>query len=597
MSKFLLFCTTVVASIAISSCTNNSEEEYLPFQSRSEGRWGLIDAKGNVLFQEEFEQVPTSVLNGRFIVENKNGYWELFSAEEKPQKIGQDYSDILSFTSSVTPAVVKGGKIQIIDTDGKNVATLDKADGKNIIECSNFTNDYAVIETEDGLCGIINHKGNMVVSPKYASAEIIEGGVFVCTEQSEKDEEIGSRKLIFFNNSGEEITSLRIGEKEKYYDVNLRNSDSEHIAISIFSDDNGEECGFIDYGKKQIVKPSSKITAVGSIKNKNFLYRNDEGLWGVQDLDGNIIIRAKYESMEWASDERLVVCSGDKEYSLIDLDDNKLTTETYLDYVFFGENQNIAVKLDKNSWGIIDMRGQEIKIDKNVDIHNIERNLRTGFVESEFVDTESIISELNISNDGIGKFNLNMLPENAVKFDTNKEFSDDANYWKSKNEVSYTLNSIRGVNIEIKALYEYFLVDCRFYDFDANIYRTLWSTDKPAIIGAEVSGYKLQGKAKKIFNAIAKRIKPFGSVIKESDNTVIVKISDTKGWIINHTDNQVDIALINHEQFQMIANSMFENGTSLSSVSDIPASASADTSVYVDSVPIYDEYANDEYEY
>ena len=42
---------------------------------------------------------------------------------------------------------------------------------------------------------------------------------------------------------------------------------------------------------------------------------------------------------------------------------------------------------------------------------------------------------------------------------------------------------------------------------------------------------------------------------------------------------------------------MFENGTSLSSVSDIPASASADTSVYVDSVPIYDEYANDEYEY
>ena len=75
MSKFLLFCTTVVASIAISSCTNNSEEEYLPFQSRSEGRWGLIDAKGNVLFQEEFEQVPTSVLNGRFIVENKNGYW------------------------------------------------------------------------------------------------------------------------------------------------------------------------------------------------------------------------------------------------------------------------------------------------------------------------------------------------------------------------------------------------------------------------------------------------------------------------------------------------------------------------------------------
>lgn len=301
--------------------------------------------------------------------------------------------------------------------------------------------------------------------------------------------------------------------------------------------------------------------------------------------------------MEWASDERLVVCSGDKEYSLIDLDDNKLTTETYLDYVFFGENQNIAVKLDKNSWGIIDMRGQEIKIDKNVDIHNIERNLRTGFVESEFVDTESIISELNISNDGIGKFNLNMLPENAVKFDTNKEFSDDANYWKSKNEVSYTLNSIRGVNIEIKALYEYFLVDCRFYDFDANIYRTLWSTDKPAIIGAEVSGYKLQGKAKEIFNAIAKRIKPFGSVIKESDNTVIVKISDTKGWIINHTDNQVDIALINHEQFQMIANSMFENGTSLSSVSDIPASASADTSVYVDSVPIYDEYANDEYGY
>lgn len=591
MNKFLFFCTAVVASIAISSCSNNSEIEYLPFKSHSEGKWGLIDAKGNVLFQEEFAEAPTAAVNGRFLVENKKGYWELFSAEEKPKKIGQDYSNILSFTSNVTPAVVKGGKIQIIDTDGKNVATLDKADGKNISYCSNFINGYAVIITEDNLFGIINNKGKVVVSPKYDKAIVRDWGIICGEPQSEKDKQTDSGKVIFFNYNGEEITSLRIGKKEKYCNLNIDAINSEFIPVAVLTDDGEEAWGVIDYEKNQIVKPSSKITRMGMIKNKKFPYRSDEGLWGVKDLDGNIIIRAKYEFMEWVSNDRLMVSYSNDKYSLIDLEDNELTKETYSDYISFGEKQNIAVKLDKNSWGIIDMNGQEIKIDKNVDIYKIKYELRTGFVKSEFVDTGAIVTKLNISNDGIGKFNLNMLPEAAVKVDT--ELSTDPSSWTYRNDVNYTIHPIEGVKIEFHAIYKQYLVEST-YDSYNYTYQHNWITDKPAMIAANISGDKLQGKDKEIYDAIAKKVKSYGSVMKESDNTVVVKISETKGWIASYTGGEVIIMIVNDEKFQTIADTVFEEANSSSSASDTPADSwsVADTDsacdyTYADSIRDY----------
>lgn len=159
-------------SAVLFSCSSDlaqSETSYLPFKSSSEGKWGLIGTDGEVLFEEEFKDEPTVARNDRFMVKNGNGLWEVYTADSKPEKIGDEYLQIADFYATVTPSVKKNERINLIDVDGNVVKTLDKFNNKNIIKCSRFNFGYATITTEDDLCGIINTKGNVVIEPKYLS--------------------------------------------------------------------------------------------------------------------------------------------------------------------------------------------------------------------------------------------------------------------------------------------------------------------------------------------------------------------------------------------------------------------------------------------
>ena len=104
----------IMLSTVVSSCLNEASESktsYLPFRSSKDGKWGLMGTDGKVLFEEEFKDAPTSVKNGRFMVENGNGKWEIYTAEKKPTKVGDEYIGIADFTADVTPAVKPNEKI------------------------------------------------------------------------------------------------------------------------------------------------------------------------------------------------------------------------------------------------------------------------------------------------------------------------------------------------------------------------------------------------------------------------------------------------------------------------------------------------------
>lgn len=80
MKKFFIGVFSVL-SLALASCSGSGEHnasEYLPFKSSENGKWGMVSVDGEVLFEEEFTNQPTEVKNGRFLVRNNNGLWEMF---------------------------------------------------------------------------------------------------------------------------------------------------------------------------------------------------------------------------------------------------------------------------------------------------------------------------------------------------------------------------------------------------------------------------------------------------------------------------------------------------------------------------------------
>ncbi|WP_455623648.1 hypothetical protein [Parabacteroides sp.] len=71
-------------AIIMSACNQNSsknEETHIPFKSEKDSRWGLIDWEGNPLIEDEFDEKPSVVTEGRFYVKNSDGLFEFYSAE------------------------------------------------------------------------------------------------------------------------------------------------------------------------------------------------------------------------------------------------------------------------------------------------------------------------------------------------------------------------------------------------------------------------------------------------------------------------------------------------------------------------------------
>lgn len=120
----------------LSSCGQKSADlEYIPFRSISDGRWGMISTDGKVLFDDEFNDMPQAVYCGRFFVKNKDGKYELYTADEKPQQVaGKTWADVSDFSKGLALAAEEGKPISIINCDGEQVADLSKIDGKSITD-------------------------------------------------------------------------------------------------------------------------------------------------------------------------------------------------------------------------------------------------------------------------------------------------------------------------------------------------------------------------------------------------------------------------------------------------------------------------------
>ena len=81
---------------------------------------------------EEGDDMPTVAVNGRFMVKNADGLWEIYTTDKKPKKIGGEYLYASLFYEDVAPVVEKGQPVKFIDRDGNVKVTLDKINGKAV---------------------------------------------------------------------------------------------------------------------------------------------------------------------------------------------------------------------------------------------------------------------------------------------------------------------------------------------------------------------------------------------------------------------------------------------------------------------------------
>lgn len=547
-----------------------SETGGLPFRSSENGKWGLVSNNGEVIFEDEFKDCPTSAHNGLIMVKNGQGLWEIYTADAKPEKIGEEYVQLGDFYADVAPAVKKNEKITLINKKGDVVATLDKAGSSNIAGVSNFSFGYAKYQVGEDF-GMIDTKGEVVIPAKYCFIAPVPNGKFVAIESKYRNEEKKNSVLSILDTKGNTVTTIKLSKYDDIADFSeIINFGC--IPVKVLAD--GEaQWGILDTNGEILLKPSGKIRQLGKLNGENFTF-NDGSAWGIRNLKDEVVVRPKYTQLTWATEKLLWAYednSGHAEWSLIDLDGNKITKDTYIDVLEFYNGETAAVKISDKSWGFIDKEGNELK--NTPDIYEIKDHSADDWLESDFVDFDVIVSDLKLTENSIGEFGLSQKPSQVAKIYAENNYEEGKERIQATPEGVGALNSlsyrkdIEGTTVEYTLGYaesEYIVNGgSTIYDYDSMDWITtesVWSNAKPAYLSVSVSGGKISGRTKELFSRVATRLKSLGKVCKENKNAIIVSIGNGhKGYVAYNNGRSIEIALFGSDGYKDYSIDQFDN--------------------------------------
>ena len=350
--------------LGLVSCADKSERviQGIPFQETKDGKWSMISMEdGQVLFSEEFKEAPTVAIEGRFMVKNKEGLWEIYTAEKKPKKVGKEYVSATRFFEGHALVVERNKPVSIIDKEGQTLKVLDKIDGKTVTKVASFSEGYAVYRT-DKYFGVIDTDGKSVIPANYCYISSCSDGKFIAIDKKyEQEVEKGEKekvKIYVLDTKGKKLFEFSGG---KYDDISEPGFQDGYSGVAIKKDD--KKCwGIINDKGEEVVKPSEKIEEVGTIHGDKFIYKKEDE-YGLMNMKGEVLIRAKYDVLYFDGDN---LWAGQKvdgkelnfKYKYINEKDEEIFKEDYKEafrFDLFGDKYTV-VKESDTQYTLIDKK-------------------------------------------------------------------------------------------------------------------------------------------------------------------------------------------------------------------------------------------------
>ena len=478
------------------------------------------------------------------MVKNSDGLWEIFTAEEKPQKVGGEYLQAGLFFEEVAPVVEKGKPIQLIDRDGNVMVTLDKIGGQVVTDCSNFMGGLAKVKI-NGLWGAINTRGELVIEAKYSTITLSDDGKAIVTKETNIDDSASGKPVYtIFGPDGTTLGELQCGLKFAAIDlVNTSAYSGSYFAgdgvVAAPKGDNSMTRGIIGFDGEWIMKPSAtKTYFFCEYRSGRVIYHNGHGEYGLVNIESEELIRPKYDMLMFGTDNALIGKKSNKKgYSLYSVDDEKISDDEYEQILRSYDGQHMFARVTANEYVILDGRGQEIR--PKTDVANVI--FQNGDVEfsSDYMDIDEIIGTLKITKDGFYGLTLEVTGPETVDV-INRE-KPDANM--SREASTY---DCWGCQVAIVLSYQQYDINLCFakYGILDESNGIQWTGNKVqgyyASMGAVYSD-KLRGKMDELTEKLIAAIKNVGNVEKEGKKAAIVRVDDDKVYFVCCTGGELHL--------------------------------------------------------
>lgn len=412
MKKLLFIFAVVAAACTLISCDKSSKElviDYLPFQSEKDGGWGLLGKDGKPLFKDKFDDEILWVVNGVFAVKTEDGI-SLYRTSENPKLIPgcEDLVEVGIMNDGLIPIVRKGKRIEYVDKNGKTKFVLNPYKGKEIVGVRMFFDGLAPIITEEHKCGFINTKGQVVIEPKYDYGICLPSGL--CIVGKGEDD-------VLIDMTGKEIKRLS---------NNIRVEDAFPDGKILVSLGKGEDSRLALFDEKGeiIQKLPKEVREVLEIKGDYYIYEKGYHKVGVNNMENETVIRAKYEEIHFVGNNKFLAQKNDK-WRLIDDKDNVIKTfedeegEEKYEKVYYLKDWDCLIGFinHDDEAELLNTKGEKISNDTfyiDHEILDVFKHLERYFfavdlvVRSNYVDVDKTVSCIvnAISEDGIGNVKI-----------------------------------------------------------------------------------------------------------------------------------------------------------------------------------------------
>ncbi len=292
MKKFIILF--VLFSVCLSSCNDNylkksidkNKLSVVPFSNDNQ-RFGLVDLKGNIIVDNEWESPSSIASEGIVRVKNKDGYYEFYTADKNPKKIGAEYKDAALFSEGLAAVVNEKGFIHYIDKAGNIKFELpDDGKGSPVQKAGIFSEGLARFQNSEKLWGFINQEGKVVIKPRYDFVRNFKEGVAMV----ERYNVTTSETSIGFINI-EDIEVIPISER-----YTALGNFQEGLAACT-DKDGKNQWGYINKSGDKAIEISKIRVKVMPFQKDGHAAFFDGSYWGLIDKTGEIVVNPRFDDL------------------------------------------------------------------------------------------------------------------------------------------------------------------------------------------------------------------------------------------------------------------------------------------------------------
>lgn len=565
MKKTIYCLLALLTLLPLSSC-NESKDPYdnidlIPVKMSENGKWSMINSKGDVVYEDEFKERPTMAYNGLFAVDFEKGITVFKQGKKGPEPVKnlEKLKDAGYLSEGLMPVTFNKSRITIVNNKGDKKFELGPVKGHEVIQCAGgYEEGLLWFCTDEHKFGFFDTSGKVKIEPKFDEVNPFNEGLAIIGKYDD-----GDMRYSVIDKKGQVVFKL----KEGYRIEGTKAFRNGHLLCS------KEDRYYLFNKKGENEKLPGKIYDVNDFNGKYIIFEEDGSSdKGVADTKGEVLIRAKYSSLTFGKDDTFIAQKNRDDDDVVILDKNGEEKER-VDY---------EALLPLGKWGYVGKEG-----DKGILLNDkFEKKNKDEYAEIGWgIQGITGVSTDYFNVDAVAQNMVNMIDGNKVcnmtlGYSVSSVMSgEDPRYYTYKS--TYNIDSARTsgfrYTVTAQAMFTATMAD---YDWDYYNSRYYWNP-KSLLGGVQIEADCESSWGKEGQKALCSALDKAGfRLIKQDDLQAVYK----KGKILAYASSG------NYSAKLLVADTSLSDLRGIESelVSSIGSSSSTD---YDDSDSVYVEEA------